>query len=375
MELSASTISYAFTAMAVIIMPLTGVLCALLPFLMPKRECFTVTIPDDAQDHPTIRSYKRAYVTIMLTLTAVLTAAIALAAILSAFAAMIILMGGGLFALCAASYALMFHFRSKVRHLKEAEGWRASGEKAVAMLGDEPMPRALSLKWDLLFLPGILVPLIICLLGYGSIPDQIPGNIDLDGQVTNYYSKSIAMACFPALIVAFVDSILIFGHWQILRSKKGSDPALPAATAWAYGRFANVQTKLLVISGIVLGFVGLAMAASFVGIISLGTAAIICLACAMIVAIGSIAIAAVYGQNGSRLIARVSAPGPMAVDDDRYWKAGIFYVNRDDPSLFLPERFGIGWTMNWGRPAAWAILFGLLAVLTAFIVAVFFLTA
>ena len=44
----------------------------------------------------------------------------------------------------------------------------------------------------------------------------------------------------------------------------------------------------------------------------------------------------------------------MPVDDDRYWKLGIFYWNHDDASLFVPERFGIGWTINLGRPAAWA---------------------
>ena len=53
----------------------------------------------------------------------------------------------------------------------------------------------------------------------------------------------------------------------------------------------------------------------------------------------------------------------LASDDDAHWKAGIFYVNRNDPSLFLPERFGIGWTMNWGRPGAWAIV-GLLVLIT-----------
>lgn len=39
-------------------------------------------------------------------------------------------------------------------------------------------------------------------------------------------------------------------------------------------------------------------------------------------------------------------------DDDRYWNGGVFYNNPDDPALFVPKRFGLGWTMNFGHPQA-----------------------
>lgn len=38
--------------------------------------------------------------------------------------------------------------------------------------------------------------------------------------------------------------------------------------------------------------------------------------------------------------------------------------------MFLPERFGIGWTLNFARPAAWAIILGGLALTGAFVIAV-----
>jgi uncharacterized membrane protein len=41
---------------------------------------------------------------------------------------------------------------------------------------------------------------------------------------------------------------------------------------------------------------------------------------------------------------------------DRCWKAGIFYVNPDDPALFVPKRFGIGYTLNLGNSWSWAVL-------------------
>jgi len=71
------------------------------------------------------------------------------------------------------------------------------------------------------------------------------------------------------------------------------------------------------------------------------------------------------GQGGSRRAPGASAAGARPVGDrtaDRYWKAGLIYVNPDDPALFIEKRFGVGYTINLGRPASWVIL-GLIALL------------
>ncbi len=47
-------------------------------------------------------------------------------------------------------------------------------------------------------------------------------------------------------------------------------------------------------------------------------------------------------------------------DDDRYWYGGVFYGNPDDPDLFVPKRYGLGWTLNFGHPQAKLVLIGLL---------------
>jgi uncharacterized membrane protein len=50
-------------------------------------------------------------------------------------------------------------------------------------------------------------------------------------------------------------------------------------------------------------------------------------------------------------------------DDDQYWYAGVFYNNPDDPALFVPKRFGLGWTLNFGHPQAKLVLIGVLVVI------------
>jgi uncharacterized membrane protein len=60
-------------------------------------------------------------------------------------------------------------------------------------------------------------------------------------------------------------------------------------------------------------------------------------------------------------------------DDDRYWYAGVLYNNPDDPAVFVPKRFGLGWTLNFGHPQAKLVLIAilLLVLLPPLVVAIF----
>lgn len=53
------------------------------------------------------------------------------------------------------------------------------------------------------------------------------------------------------------------------------------------------------------------------------------------------------------------APLPEG-ESEEMWKWGVFYVNPKDPRIWLPKRVGIGWTLNFGRPAGWFMLLLLL---------------
>ena len=70
-----------------------------------------------------------------------------------------------------------------------------------------------------------------------------------------------------------------------------------------------------------------------------------------------------YGQGGSRLERDVEdAPLTGALADDRHWYLGLIYVNREDPSITIERRFGIGYTINLGNWKAVALLAGLLVL-------------
>ena len=46
--MSATTPMLLLLGLLTLVVPLMGVTMALTPYLMPKRECFAVTVPDDA---------------------------------------------------------------------------------------------------------------------------------------------------------------------------------------------------------------------------------------------------------------------------------------------------------------------------------------
>jgi uncharacterized membrane protein len=60
-----------------------------------------------------------------------------------------------------------------------------------------------------------------------------------------------------------------------------------------------------------------------------------------------------YGQGGALLErGTVEAPLTNGLADNTHWVWGLFYVDRDDPSIMVEKRFGIGYALNWGNRTA-----------------------
>jgi uncharacterized membrane protein len=71
------------------------------------------------------------------------------------------------------------------------------------------------------------------------------------------------------------------------------------------------------------------------------------------------------GQGGSRLEEPVAdLPLTNGLADNTKWKHGAIYYNREDPSMFVEHRFGIGYTLNFAnrKGVAFLIIFFLLVV-------------
>ena len=364
----------------------SGAILAATPWFMKKNECFAVTIPESAQADVRFLAFRKRYAAAVLAVTLICAVALGVvsnvvlgkmssaadAASLNAILVAAIVATATIPLI--ASFALMLHYRKKVKAIKREEGWRAERDEAVALIGFEEAPAPLSLAWNVVYVPIVLITLALGLALYPSTPDLVPTHIDFAGNVNQWTPKGTALIAFPLLVEVFMAACFIFSHWMTIRSKKDVDPARPAISAYAYGAFARAECILLLVSGSVLTAVlGIVMILMMTETLSMLVTMVLIIVATLVFVGAMIAFSVVYGQSGSRLVKRLEENGGIIADNDEHWKAGIFYWNKGDASLILPKRFGVGWTMNWARPAAWLIVGGFTLVSIAFVAACIFL--
>ncbi len=361
---------------------LSGALLAATPWFMKKGECFAVTIPESAQADERFLAFRKRYAAAVLAVTLICAVALGVvsnvvlgkmssatdAASLNAILVAAIVATATIPLI--ASFALMLHYRKKVKAIKREEGWRAETDEAVALIGFEEAPVPPSLAWNVVYVPIVLITLALGLALYPSTPDLVPTHIDFAGNVNQWTPKGPALIAFPLLVEVFMAVCFIFSHWMTIRSKKDVDPARPAISAYAYGAFARAECILLLVSGSVLTAVlGIVMILMMTEFLSMLVTMVLIIVATLVFVGATIAFSVVYGQSGSRLVKRLEENGAIIADNDEHWKAGIFYWNKDDASLILPKRFGVGWTMNWARPATWVIVGGITLASIAFVAA------
>ena len=339
---------------------LVGLILTVTPWLMPKTECFTVTVPHGARNEEPLRGLLRSYTCWMVAITALCVlawpATLALGRIdvttRSGEFVLTLLLFVTTFAPIIASFVLMLSYRARVKAVKQERGWTAE-HAAAAFVGTEDFPKPLSLAWNLLYLPLIGGLAAFTLSHYDQFPSQIPTNVGLAGNVTSSVPKSPLTVLFPTFFVAFMGAIFTLVHWGTIHSKKPVDPAAPVSSALAYATFARVQSILMVVGGLLIsGLTAGLILASSLGAISLVYAAVTTMVGTLVFVALVPIISLVMGQSGARLFPDTTATG-MSRDDDEHWILGTFYFNPDDPSIVIPKRFGIGWTINHARTASW----------------------
>lgn len=198
---------------------------------------------------------------------------------------------------------------------------------------------------------------------WAEIPARFPIHWGLNGQPNGWASRTPPGVYGPLAEGALMCMMIAGLAYGLLRSSRPI--RVGGAPGHAESHFRRVVVLVLIATEYLMGitFAGV----SLLPLTSGPPAVTVMLALpAVFVAIVIVALAR-EGQGGSRRAQAVGekSAGARPVGDrtaDRYWKAGLFYVNPDDPALFIEKRFGIGYTMNFGRPGSWAIIAALVLV-------------
>lgn len=185
--------------------PLVGAMMAITPLLQPNGQAFSVSVPEVAQSDPGIRVLKQRFVAIIAALTAILTLAAVAFCLMGSMKAVMALVVAGSLAPLVVGYGLIVRYRRCVQAIKRERGWQADAQQHVAAIGEgvEDAPRAISLAWNWLYAPVILLTVGVAIAGYPVMPAQIPVHVDFSGAVTDVASKSPVVAAFPIALELF----------------------------------------------------------------------------------------------------------------------------------------------------------------------------
>lgn len=209
------------------------------------------------------------------------------------------------------------------------------------------------------------------------IPERFPVHWGYDGRVNGWSTRSIGGVYGPLLIgfcVCVMIEVITYGiaHWtRQIDAARG-----PRAEA----RFRRIQVNLLIVVQyfIAILFCGIPFLPFRtnpeqeppIGGFLLGMAIFLVVMFALLIR---------TGQGGANLMeagasSEILAGGPIGDrTPDRCWRAGMFYVNPEDPAILVEKRFGIGYTLNFARPGAWLLMASIL-LLTAVPIVIAFLT-
>ena len=378
----------AYAIMLFLLVAVTGALTVITPWLMPGNECFAVAVPLGERENEPLKGYMRSYARVMVVCVALCLAALAIVLATGALnldsdqgaTGFSLAITAAMLVPVVVSFGLMLHYRKLVQEVKAQRGWAATAGQSAAYVSPEEFPKPISVAWNLLYIPLIALLAGAAFALYDRFPAQIPMNVGFNGTVTRVVEKTPGTVLFPVLLAAFIGLIMVACHVGIVHSKKAIDPAAPASSALAYGRFARLQSIILVAGGLLLSAAsGVCFLLSSLEVISLNAAAIILIVVTFVFVIGIAVISVMLGQSGARVIAQPagasgrqtgSSSGAMMRDDDKYWPLGVFYFNREEPSVFVPKRFGVGWTINLGQPLSWLAMVALVIAVIIFTIGI-----
>jgi len=259
----------------------------------------------------------------------------------------------------AADLGCFWVARRKIAAVKNADNWFAGLRQTIATdTGWRTDPPRFPVRWLIPALAVIAATAAIGALRYPGLPAQI---LTTSGHRVPKSVVSVLVVAGQLYFAALGSGLML----MVYRSRPDIEAADPAASALRYRRFLAAMTRTL-LTLIALVDTSLLLVAlrdwQVYRLSGIGMALP-----ALPVAAGLLLLAAVArrtGQGGSRLNGNVRGLALAAGtdrDDDRFWKAGLLYVNHDDPALVVAARFGAGWTLNFGNPTAWLIIAGIAA--------------
>jgi uncharacterized membrane protein len=344
-----------------IMLVFTMALSLILPLAARRDVFFGVTVPPNTRSTPEGRRITRIY-----TVGVILLSILGVGAVLAVWyfqppfwELLLILVGAGAMILLGSLPFLFAYFQAHaLAEQTRAQGWRPEASAPpVAELRPRRYGDYIPWYWELLPLALIGATTAYLAYTYPAAPDPFPTHFDIFGNPNAWSPKTVGSYFLIVFVQIFLWALITGLTFLIVRAK-----SLPGREESGFKRV--VLRFLFAIKALAIGFMGLVGGASayaavnatalpgwFLGV----TIAYIVLVFGMVI---------VLTVRASARSARLQPADASTTDrmDDSHWYLGSIYFNRDDPSIFVERRFGIGWTINFGSVGGVLTMVTILAV-------------
>lgn len=268
---------------------------------------------------------------------------------------------------------IFIYFRSwkRAKELKEKNNWMTPGKGYSHSPVSEWKAKESKLPM-VVNIPTLLIIIVLFILTfslYNQLPASVPVHFDANSVPDAWADKSIWSVFSIPLLLFFTWLVFVFSSYLVVKQRftiDEKDPILSYAQQRIYKQHLLISLGLMNTIATILIIPLQLIVLDLVSPSSLGvynswgfTAGVFIAMLPMLV---------VYyrsGQGGRKLnlspetlkfakygavqSALVSTEGDVVLDDDQFWKMGLFYYNPADPSSFIENRFGVGTGFNFAR--------------------------
>ncbi|WP_446898658.1 DUF1648 domain-containing protein [Clostridium sp. LBM24168] len=339
----------------------------LTPKFTRKEIIFGVRIPEDKIDLKEIEDIKKKYVKNNLLIG---IPVIVLFSIMNYIFFSIGMILFTVFGFLFIGFLIYLVSNRNVKRLKQRENWFKGKKQFVTIDTDFSKEKVNSIVSSWLFLIPIIIILVNIILGYTHydlLPHRVATNWDFSGNITGYQDKSSFLIWEMPLAQLVCTAIFFIIYKSIGWSKQQINSSNPRASVEKNKIFRKVWSIYMVIYCILTDILLTMGTVQIFKIFNISSIfyTIVIVVFLILIFLSIIILSVKLGQGG----ANIKFPDEDNKnkfprenrDDDIYWKLGnTIYYNPDDPSVFIEKRFGVGWTINAGRPLGMAVYIGMI---------------
>lgn len=334
------------------------IITLVMPYITRKTESFGVSIPEEIYNCRELVVMRKKYVVQL----GIVSAGMLLFQLISIYFGGVAWINKSFLILIPCyliiSFMLYLSFHKQMKKLKEERKWGESKKQTIAINTKfHSQKKVYSNGWFIIPLAISIGTIILTSIFFDKIPNKIPMKYDFEGNVTNWSNKSYWSVYQLPFIQLFLSGLFLYMNQAISKSKQQINAANPEKSMQQNVIFRKRWSLFLIITSILITILFFLIQLSF--IIDMNQAILqgVSLGLVAFIILMAIIISIVTGQGGSRVkITKKENNMMVNYNDDQYWKLGVFYYNRNDPSIWVEKRFGSGWTMNFARPLGWIII-------------------